>query len=633
MSKVCKSRVGVFVGVFALFLAVGFIQLRDLNGLWTTWFAGTGELEGWLWRFWWMKKMLTEVWTSDLSWRYALWVSAVAGCYPETGNLFDLEVLSWPLELVFGYVLHYNVKCLLVLTLNGVCGYYLGRQWLNSRAGALACGLAIAVSPYSLYEIGMGRVRQAILFPLILYVINMCALWRKPSFYRLAWMGFWGAITSAFYLYYGMAAFFFTLIFVGWGLVTSAYGRLHWKRLVFSLLAGALVIVGTVPFVSSYIERSGRGQHLPEFMIGRDFLTLQELTSPNIETVLKQNDPLLNSLQRFRTDSLPWQYAFMPRYSRCLPWVFSALALLAWPLAFVKNGREPHDHCTPRELFAWLAGALFFYLLTLGPYLKDGATGGYLAYESGGIASPYVWLFKYMPAFARLFSPVRMSGMMLICVGVLVGAATQRIFALCRMPRFLRGVYVGLVAVIALHSLSVCHALPLPISRIDIPEYYYTLAQEPRCCVAEIPFRTGDSLQYFQIAHEQKLLLGWADGATPPGFPPGDIEYYTKRIFEGVPQNTFLDFMESLNVHPDNPVPYTEEDYKYVVKDSEVHYAIIHERGCCQIDPPNGSEHYQKILASMEKEFGDPVALSKEYVFERDREPRVFNLAVFSLQR
>ncbi len=608
--------------------------MRDLNGIWTTWFAGTGELEGWMWRFWWMKKMLTEVWTSNVSWKYALWVSAVAGCYPETGNLFDLEVMDWPLELMFGYILHHNVKCLLVLTLNGVCGYYLGRQWLRSRASAVACGLVMAISPYCLYEIGIGRVRQAILFPMILYVINLCALWRKPSFAHMVWTGFWGAITSAFYLYYGMASFFFTIIFIGWGMVSSAYGRISWKRVLLGLMAGVLALIGTFPFVSSYVERSGRGQHLPEMMWGRDFLTLEELTSPNIETVLKQNDPLLNSLQRFRSDSLPWQYAFMPRYQRCLPWVFSLLVLLAWPLSFKRvqvEGKEQDDTCRPSELFPWLLGALFFYLLTLGPYIKSGINGEYIAYETGGIASPYVLLFKYVPAFARLFSPVRMSGMMLICMGVLAGACTDKLYTLFRMPRILKVVYVGLVAVIALHGLSVCGALPLPVSRIDIPDYYYRLAKLPRCCVAEIPFRTGDSLQYYQIAHEQKLLLGWADGATPPGFPPGDIEYYTKRIFEGKPQNTFLDFLEALNVHPEDPGSFTEEDYRYVVYDSQVYYAIIHERGCYMIDHDRGAEHYQQIIDTMEKNFGLPVDYGKEYVYERDLEPQVYNIAVFVL--
>ncbi|MBQ7568632.1 hypothetical protein IJT17_07510 [bacterium] len=630
MNRLINSRWGPFCGVFLLFLIVGLIQLRDLNGMWSTWFVGSGELEGWLWRFWWMKKMLVEAWTSSASWKYALWVSAVAGCYPETGNLFDLEVMSWPLELLFGYVLHYNIKCLLVLTLNGVCGYYLGRQWLNSRAGALACALVIAISPYSLYEISIGRIRQAIIFPLILYVFYLCALWRRPCFANMAWTGFWGAITSAFYLYYGMAAFFFTVIFIGWGVVSPAYGRINVRRLLFGILAGVLALIGTFPFVSSYVERSGRGQHLPEMMWGRDFLTLEELTSPNIETVLKQNDPLLNSLQRFRTDSLPWQYAFMPHYSRCLPWMFSALALLAWPLAFVK--REQSDNsCRPGALLPWAAGMVFFYVLTLGPYIKDGFTGSYVAYDSGGIASPYIILFKYVPAFARLFSPVRMSAMMLICAGILAGACTRKIFDLLRFPAFLKGVYVALLAIISLHSLNVCGALPLPTSRIEIPDYYYQLAKEKRCCIAEIPFRTGDSLQYYQIAHEQKLLLGWSDGATPPGFPPGDIEFYTKRIFEGKPQNTFLDFMEALNVKPEDPGLFTEEDYNYVVRDSAVHYAVIHERGCYQISPENGSSHYQKILDAMEKHFGAPVAYSKEYVYGRDNQPQEFNMAVFQL--
>ena len=65
---------------------------------------------------------------------------------------------------------------------------------------------------------------------------------------------------------------------------------------------------------------------------------------------------------------------------------------------------------------------LLFYSLTLGPYLQDINTGDYIGKLHGGLATPYVLFFKYLPAFARLFSPVRMSAMMLIAASILSGA-------------------------------------------------------------------------------------------------------------------------------------------------------------------------------------------------------------------
>lgn len=630
----------VFVGVFLV--AASFWQLSAVFGAWDTSYLGSGELEGWLWRYWWMKQMLFGVWHATVPVSYALWVTAAAGSYPETGNVFDLQFLSLPLEALFGAPRYYNVKCLLALILNGWAGYCLGKTVLRSRLGAFVSALVLAVSPYVLSEIANGRVRQALVFPLAFYALYLVKLWRNPNFATAVATGIWGGLSSAVYLYYGMTSLMFTIIVVGWWALTAAEGRISWKRLGFGLLALVIVVMGSLPFGISYLQRQSSGEQLPELMWQRDFLTLDELVNPNVETVLKQNDPLLNSLQRFRSDSLPWQYAFMPRYSRNYPWVFATLALLAWPMALLVSWKRRRSQAqsdqatvpmlTAAAIFPWLAASLYFYLLTLGPYIKDGITGTYLASETGGLASPYVWIFKYFPAFARLFSPVRMSGGLMVCSAVLAGYSAQFLLGGPRLPKFIRAAGLIVVALLSLHGLQVCGALPLNTSRIAVPDYYYRLAKEPFCTIVELPFRTGDSLQYFQTVHEKKLLLGWSDGAVPPGYPSGSrVDAYT-RVFEGLQESTFLKFLEGLNVHPENPLPYTAKDFDYVASTGLVRRIIVHERGCWQVSQQNGNQHYRDTLEALEKHFGPPIDYCQEYVYERGPEPRVFEMAVFAVK-
>lgn len=652
MKKIFKNAYIKFLLLFICALGIAWQELRVLDGRWSECYAGAGELEGWLWRYWWMKEMLRGVWSSSATFAYSLWVTVIAGSYPETGNVFDLEAMSWPLENIFGDPLYYNIKCLLVIALNFISGYYLAKNVLKGSSGAWACGLVMAVSPYVLYEISNGRIRQGIIFPMAFYAMHLVLLWRSPGLYNAIMTGIWAGISSAVYLYYGMAAGMFTAIYIGWCIIFRTDGKVTFKKLSFGFLAFIFAFMGSAPFAGSYIDRQLRGEKLPELMWQRKFLTLHELTSPNIETVLKQNDPLLNSLQRFRSDSLPWQYAFMPKYSRCLPWIFSLTAVAALPLAFV--GRKQKDKSdaenesadatqevshdsgedtvdeglTPGQICPWLISALFFYLLTLGPYFKDGYSGQYINYENGGIASPYIWFFTYFPAFSRLFSPIRMCGIMLISLGILSAACMRRVFSILSVPWVVRAMAALVIGAISLHSLEVCGAVPVTISRIEVPEYYYKLQKEPFCTVIELPFRTGDSLQFFQTVHMKKLLLGWSDGAFPPGFPECSASKYTK-VFESVPTNSFLNYLELLNVHPDAEPKYSQEDFNYMIKTAGVKYIILHERGCAQIDPRNYEENFHEESESLANIFGPPVYIGDEYVHERNLETRQFSLAVF----
>ncbi len=689
MKKIFKKAYITFLLLFICALGVAWQELRVLDGKWSECYAGAGELEGWLWRYWWMKEMLRGIWSSSATFAYSLWVTVIAGSYPETGNVFDLEVLSWPLENIFGVPLYYNIKCLLVIALNFVSGYYLAKNVLKGSSGAWACGLVMSVSPFVLYEISNGRIRQGIIFPMALYAMYLVSLWRTPCLYNAIMTGIWAGISSAVYLYYGMAAGMFTAIYIGWCLVFRTDGKVSFKKLAFGILAFIFAFMGSAPFAGSYIDRHLRGEKLPELMWHRQFLTLHELTSPNIETVLKQNDPLLNSLQRFRSDSLPWQYAFMPKYSRCIPWIFSLTAAVALPLAFIcrrrnddemsaeieaildsedlgKESEENYDASldgkalaspsvtenngsnavksekiceedvdeglTPGQICPWLISALFFYMLTLGPYLKDGYSGQYINYENGGIASPYIWFFTYFPAFSRLFSPIRMCGMMLVPLGILSAACIRRLFSILSVPLVVRAMAALVIGAISLHSLEVCGAVPVTTSRIEVPEYYYKLQKEPFCTVIELPFRTGDSLQYFQTVHMKKLLLGWSDGAFPPGFPECSATKYTK-VFESVPTNSFLNYLELLNVHPDAEPKYSQEDFVYMIKTVGVKYIILHERGCAQIDPRHYEKNFHEESESLANIFGPPVYIGDEYVHERNMETRQFSLAVFNTDK
>lgn len=617
-------------------------QTSAWQGRWTTHYLGAGELEGWLWRYWWLKMLMTEAWTTPgVGLDLAIWVSLVAGAYPETGNVLDLQVLSWPLEALFGAPLYHNVKCALVLALNGMAGYLLGREVLKSRSAAAVCGLVLLLSPYALHEIANGRVRQAILFPLALYALHLIRLWRSPDAVQAVYTGIWAGLCSAVYLYYGMGVALFTALFLVLAIPLGAGARFRFPHLGAGVLTLLVALLTALPFAWAYVDHFFSGHGLFELSWKRDFPPLSQLTSPDVNVLLKQNDQLLNSLQRFRNDSLPWQYPFMPRFYRGLPWVFSVLALLAIPLCWRTGPRPEEETSLPRarDLVPWLGGALFFYMLTLGPYLISGAEGRYVAFESGGVATPYVWFFKNLPAFSRLFSPIRMSGMMVVCVGVLAGAAFQALATRLSMPRAVRLASLLLVALLVIHGMKLSRAVPLTETEILIPEFYHRLAEEPFCAVAELPFRTGDYIQNYQTVHEKRLLGGWSGVTTPPGFPEGKLTRLAE-VFTGLLENTFFRYLESLNAHPESPSEFTERDFRWIVQRYGLRMVIVHERGYYRDSPFGGREQYELVLAELQKHFGPPAEIHTELAFERlgpnhspwDLGPFEYEMAVFRVR-
>ena len=94
---------------------------------------GGGELGGWLWREWWHFREIEALGQSELGAIERPNLLVALGRYPETGNVLDILLLSYPLDHWFGFPEHHNLKVLVVLAGNGLCGYALARS-LTSAA-------------------------------------------------------------------------------------------------------------------------------------------------------------------------------------------------------------------------------------------------------------------------------------------------------------------------------------------------------------------------------------------------------------------------------------------------------------------------------------------------------------------
>ena len=643
------------IGILILFsfVILAFILFGSFNFPYASAYAGRpgGELDGWLWRYWWTKKLISTAWLSGASWKYIFWLMSVAGSYPETGNLSDLLFFSWPLETVFGAPLYFNLKTWLIFALNGFSGYLLGCHLFKNRAAAWLSGAVMVFSPYCLTELDSGRIRQAIIFPMVFYCLALVKLYQKPSFLLVAAVGFWGGFTTITYLFYGQSLLIFTLIFLLWNFCSRSYGLFTKQKALYLLAAFIVTIVVALPSGLAYLAMIFRGNDLPELVLFSNFPSLDILLSPQPERILQQNDPLLTSFQRFRFDSLPWQYPFAVKYTRNLPILVTVLSLLACPLLWLGQKltnpqnlnseqieREQLEEKKNDDFFScaqagpWLLSLLLFYSLTLGPYLQDIHTGDYINKLNGGIGTPYLFFFKYLPAFARLFSPVRMSAMLVISSAILSGAT------LCALQKWHRRSFISWsLALTAAFFIGAnnfyCQAAPITSFNIKTPQCYSRLAAQPNIfMIAEVPIRTGDYLQYYQITHGKRLLLGWADGAVPPNYPQSDLQKLTKTV-PNLEQNTFLQFIEQLNVDPNSDIEFDYLDYKKLVEEGLL-YIIVHERSCWNIDPQNGKYFYDSYCQTLSTIFGPPQDQDIEEVFAINEDHSVqYGISVFKIDK
>jgi hypothetical protein len=413
--------------------------------------------------------------------------------------------------------------------------------------------------------------------------------------------GFFLGLCYAIYLFYGVFASFFTFLFIAYAVIfRRREGGLTWwdfARFAVILLVGLSL---TVPFVLSYLERTIRGEMLTEVSWRRDFPSLQDLLNPG--NLFAKNDPLANSLQRFRVDSPPWEYPFSLSYRRCIPLIVTLLALI--PLPFV--GKKP---------WLWLGAFLFFYLLSLGPYLKTGTGESYLLYPWGDpVGLLHLLFFKYVPFYSRLFSPIRVCAFVTLCVGVLAAGNLAFIFERARFPKSLGVILTLACVVIFLGQSRSSGAWPVQTTKLYIPQYYYRLAKEPDTGIIEMPFRMGDFQNFAQVIHGKKVLLGWADGGVPQPFPRCRAQWLART--DDLHDNTFIAYLESFNSWPRPPTPFLKADLDFLRKIG-YNYIVLHERGCYILNPLKGKVIYEWMQSEFARHFGKPTWSGTEMVRER----------------
>ncbi|MGQ9516144.1 MAG: interleukin-like EMT inducer domain-containing protein [Anaerolineae bacterium] len=234
-----------------------------------------------------------------------------------------------------------------------------------------------------------------------------------------------------------------------------------------------------------------------------------------------------------------------------------------------------------RRVRAWLAGAITFAVLCLGPVLQ--VNGKYLFDLDGlpiTVPLPFI-LLHYIPIAKGNRAPNRNSVILMLAVAVLAGYAVawilERVEGRGRRKWATPAVSILLCAGLLVEHLSV----PLPLTDARVPAYYYQLAQEPGdFTILALPLGWRDSFgvlgaedtrtQYYQTVHHKRLLSGNSGRHEPfkteyyasiPFFKAlADIELYqpaepaqVQQAREQAPALAYLYDLRYVVVHPAVP--------------------------------------------------------------------------------
>jgi hypothetical protein len=584
--------------------------------------VGGGEFGGWMWRVWWHFQEVNALMATDLGWFDRVQQLVGFGRYPETGNILDVLLLSYPLDQMFGFPWHHNIKVLVILVGNGLFAYLLARSFTESKWVALAAGCVALSNPLVIQDINGTGLRQVLLWWLLLFPVVLRRAMRTTRAVDGIWVGVVFSLIATFYWFYGLFAAMFGVIAIGFWV-----GRVRpgWRRTIRWIWPAALVsVVALSLFLLPYFAagqsdqmRSGMTD-LPELSFFLSFPAYDTIASAPLRPS-NYEENVLSSLRRVIVSAWPGDYVVNPFHGvSAFPSLVFFVGVL--PGIFIRRARM------------WVATWALFWVGTMGPFLKVGAdrdATDVLMLGEYVVRLPYTIMFKWIPGMSRMFAPYRMSSMMVVAGVVLVAIGLGALSRRWRMPASIL-VGIGIVAQPFWHvdvgpvaEGSIAPSpwrIPTVVSPFSIPAWYTDFDASQNSGIIELPLEQQQDLMcVYQVFHGQKVYRSWAGApAVPPLFRRGGGGVFGERLrWMAAPEpqhGTLGDLFMGLSRDPLNVdlVNLEDGDLIKLIDDGAYRWLNVHERGYLLVDPHEGDVLYRDAV----RRLGERLDLTPIEVYE-----------------
>jgi hypothetical protein len=196
-----------------------------------------------------------------------------------------------------------------------------------------------------------------------------------------------------------------------------------------------------------------------------------------------------------------WGDYFLPLYQHYTTTTSERL-IFAGFVPLILAGLAAARYWRKRLLQFWLLFTAAFFVLALGPYLH--ILGNIVKIKGTPLPMPYLLLYKFIPFIGISRSLSRFDLMVMIGLGVLAAVG------MARLKVWQQG---ALTALICLEFLAV----PYPMSSVDTPDFFYTLAGDAESYnIAALPMNWDrPSPLLYQTVHHKGLLTAYTSRNNP----------------------------------------------------------------------------------------------------------------------
>lgn len=468
------------LGVFTLIALISLVLTYPLP------FQMTTHVPGWF----------NDGWDDSWAFVWTLWLAKekiLAGSfdffftnrifYPDGVNLLHHTitvangVIGFLPTILFGPVFTLNLLIIFSFILSAFGVYRLCFYISSERWGSFLAGLVFGFCPFRTSH-AIEHLNLASTQWIPFFVLYLLKTRREPSLWNPVWVGVFFLLSLYSSWYYGIFLGIFGFIFILFSLET----RIE-KWLLKSVLASLVVGLGCLPILSNWPGTEG----LENFSMGfwDSFRYSADLLGYGIPSTFH---PLLGWMGKWGAEHFS--------YSEFEGTVYIGISVLILIGIGFKVGNIPN------KIF-WMFSSLFFFLLSLGPYLK--VAGRYEFPLPGGlplmVPLPFNALYRF-PLMDALRTPGRFDVMFLLCACVAVPFGARWIVDK------LNG---GSLARTALAALILFEYLPTPIPTLPIavnPFHRQIAADGERYSILDIPVSYEvRRYQFEQTIHGKDLVV------------------------------------------------------------------------------------------------------------------------------
>jgi hypothetical protein len=538
--------------IFRLSLGVpGYSQTDQLQKVWSLWYTKEALLQ-----------LSNPAYFATLAYPHGYFS-------PIRWSMLVIQVMAFPLTLLFSPFAAYNLALLLSYILTGYTGYLLCFDISKNRKAAMFGGLLIMLFPARVAKALAGHLESSSLFLAMLYMRSLRRTLQHPHPRRAVKTGALFALASMVHItHLPYVILPWTMIYVPqfWASrVTRPHFRATWRSLVISAGVAAIMLAPFfTPMIIFALGPFGQDAGGGKIEFSADLLSYVTPSPTN---------PILNALNLIPDFAMPTLGAHPQEklaYLGIIPLILAGLAL----------------YRRADESRIWMMTGGVMMVLALGPHLKImGEPVMYSVEETQSrIVLPYAIVSK-LPIFSAGRTPGRFNLVTGVALAVL---ATQGATAWIEGKKRHKVAWrdYGLLTAAIFLVAEYLIVLPMPIRDEPVPAPIAILVQEPaHGAVLNIPLEeryVKHLAQYYQIIDGWPNMDGYVSRALPN--EPGLLETFG--------------WITSVAGQPDIIPMVDSEIARALLSEKDVRYVLLHRDFVTDIE----------LESWLEKMLGPPLA-------------------------